>query len=267
MCVTIEHRLPPALAPYIECFWQGDFNITAADSLAQRVVPSGYIDLIIHLTDKRCELLQNTSFHSTPDYLLIGLYTRAYHIHFSGVAKTFGISFKPEGIYHLFGVPAAEFQESFVDLENLNGYHFRDFCNRLRDKNNITDMIALCEQFFLQQLRKSKLNFYYLNQAAEIIRQRKGMLSMEDLAGQVYISIRQLEREFRQKIGLTPKQYMRLVRFCEVYRLLDTDNSMDLTSLSYACGFSDQAHFIREFKSFIGEKPSVFIKEREKFVL
>jgi AraC-like DNA-binding protein len=268
MCILIqEFPSSAALDPYIEHFWQGDFNVSAAKLLAQRVVPSGFIDLIVHLTDTRCEFLQNTSFYSTPDYLLVGLYTRSFPIHFKGLVKVFGIRFKPEGIYHLFGMPAAEFLEAPVDLESLNGYHFRDFCHRLRDKSCIADMIALCEQFFLQQLHNSKLNLYYLNRAAELIRQRKGMLTMEELAGQVYISIRQLEREFKQKIGISPKQYMRLARLSEANRLLDSGKSIDLTGLSYACGFADQAHFIREFKIFIGEKPTVFLKQREKFVL
>ena len=260
-----EYRPSTALEPYIEHFWQGDFNVYATSLLAQQIVPSGFIDLVIHLTDTRCELLQDTSFRSTPDFLIVGLYTKSFPIHFKGLVRVFGIRFKPEGVYHLFGVPAAEFLEVPVDLESLNGYRFRDFCNRLRDKNCIADMITLCEQFFLQQLQESKLNLYYLNRAAHLIRQRKGMLTMEELAGEVYISIRQLEREFKQKVGMSPKQYMRLARLSEANRLLDSGENIDLTGLSYACGFADQAHFIREFKLFIGDKPTTFLKEREKF--
>jgi AraC-like DNA-binding protein len=31
-----------------------------------------------------------------------------------------------------------------------------------------------------------------------------------------------------------------------------------LTSIAYACGYFDQSHFIREFKSFTGDSPSSF---------
>lgn len=260
-----KFRPSPALKPYIEYYWQGDFNTSAISLLSQQIVPDGFIDLIIHLTDTRCEFIQNHSFTSTPDYLIVGLYTRSFPIQFRGLAKVFGISFKPEGIYQIFGVSAAELQETFIDLESLNRKYFRDFCHRLREKISTAEMILQCEQFFLQQLHHIKLQHYYLNCAAELIRQQKGKVSMEALAAQSCISIRQLEREFKQKIGLSPKQYMRLARLSEVNRLLDSGKDIDLTGLSYACGFADQAHFSREFKEFIGEKPTAFLKEREKF--
>ncbi|AHM63407.1 transcriptional regulator [Flammeovirgaceae bacterium 311] len=266
MSVVIQKFSPsPALKPYIEHYWQGDFNTSAASLLVQQIVPDGFIDLIIHLTDTRCELLQHYYFDSTPDYMIVGLYTRSFPIQFTGLAKVFSIRFKPEGIYQLFGVPAAELQETFIDIESLNRKYFRDFCHRLREKTCTGEMIHHCEQFFLQQLHNMKLQHYYLNCAAEIIRQQKGKVSMEALAAEACISIRQLEREFKQKIGLSPKQYMRLTRLSEANRLMDSGKDIDLTGLSYACGFADQAHFTREFREFIGEKPTAFLKEREKF--
>ena len=70
------------------------------------------------------------------------------------------------------------------------------------------------------------LDLSYLNRAAEIIRKEKGMISMDELAGKAYISARQLEREFRKKIGISPKNYMRLSRLNEVNRILTSRSAV-----------------------------------------
>ena len=44
------------LGPYVELFWFGQFNLNQTSLLSQRVIPNGYIELIIHLTDSHCEL-------------------------------------------------------------------------------------------------------------------------------------------------------------------------------------------------------------------
>jgi transcriptional regulator GlxA family with amidase domain len=108
---------------------------------------------------------------------------------------------------------------------------------------------------------------YYLNRSAELIRRKKGLIPMEALAGKAFISARQLEREFRQKIGISPKHYMRLARLNEVNRVIKSGRRLLLTDVSYACGYSDQAHFIRDFKHFTGESPKKFLRVRDRFIV
>jgi AraC-like DNA-binding protein len=39
---------------------------------------------------------------------------------------------------------------------------------------------------------------------------------------------------------------------------------MRAVDVVHACGYFDQAHFIREFKAVVGVAPSAFLKERER---
>jgi AraC-like DNA-binding protein len=262
-----EFRPSSELSPYVELFWTGSFNINSAGLLQQRVVPYGYVELIIHLSDDHCELLQGAGHSPSPDYTLIGLFTKHYDVHFRRLVKVFGIRFKPEGIYHTFGTPASEVHQSFVDMENIAGRKFSEVCSKLRETSSATQMISLAEEYLLKNISSSRINLYYLNRAAEIIRQRKGNISITELSGKVYISTRQLEREFRQKLGISPKSYMRIARLNEVNRKIQNGERVDLTSISYAAGYSDQAHFIRDFRQFTGESPKVFISKKEKFIV
>ncbi|WKZ69556.1 MAG: helix-turn-helix domain-containing protein [Melioribacteraceae bacterium] len=268
MSVTIqEYRPSPDLSPYIEYFWGGSFNTKSVKLFSQRVVPNGYVELIIHLSDLHCELLDSSTFTSSPDFLLIGLYSLPYEVNFKGAVNVFGVRFKPEGFYQLFGIPVSEFSENYTDLESLSMHKFRDHCKVLREINDIKKLIFLTEQFFRKNFSRSKINLYYLNKAADLIRKSDGLITVDELASKVFISKRQLEREFKQKVGMSPKSYMRLARLNKVNRIIKEGKEVELSYLAYICGYSDQAHFIRDFKKFTGEAPKVFINELDEFII
>ncbi|MBR9998199.1 MAG: AraC family transcriptional regulator [Cyclobacteriaceae bacterium] len=262
-----EYEPVDLFKPFIEFFWEGEFNWQRMSRLQQRVIPNGYVELIIHLSDLHCDLCQGNTWGQSPDYTIIGLYTTPYDVHFSNHVSVFGIRFKPEGFYNIFGVPASEFSGKFEDMEDIAGTAFREFCEKLRDSQTISRRLIIAEQYILRNLEKMKLNMDYVNRAAEIIRQEKGFIRIEDLSGQVFISIRQLEREFKRKVGISPKLYMRIARLNEVHRQLEQHDKLDFTAVTYACGYSDQAHFIRDFKNLTGEKPSLFVKNRHQYIV
>jgi AraC-like DNA-binding protein len=262
-----EYEPIDSLKPFVEFFWEADFNRQGTTRLQQHVIPNGYVEMIIHLSDLHCDLYSGSEWGQSPDYTIIGMYTRPYDVHFRDHVRAFGIRFKPEGFYNIFGVPSSEFSNKFEDMEDLAGIDFREFCSKLCDSPMTSQKLILAEKYLIQNLEKRKINVDYVNRAAEIIRQAKGFLRIEDLAGQVYISTRQLEREFKRKTGISPKLYMRLSRMNEVHRLLEDNVRLDFTQVTYACGYADQAHFIKDFKNFTGEKPTLFVKNRHQYIV
>jgi len=67
--------------------------------------------------------------------------------------------------------------------------------------------------------------------------------------------------QFRKYIGITPKQYQRVLRFNDVFVQLQGDQFLSWSDIAYRCGYSDQSHFIREFKRFSGFIPESFLRE------
>ena len=197
--------------------------------------------------------------------MILGLFTRPYEVQFRGMVKVFAIRFKPEGFYNVFGVPASEFKERYEDMSIVLGTEFIDLSHRVREEKSIAGIIRRVERHLLKNIQTNNIELSYVNRAAELIRQTKS-IRIEELSNQVYISQRQLEREFKDKIGISPKQYLRIIRLNEVQRLLDNNNLMDLTSVAYYCGYFDQAHFINDFKRITGKKPTIFIKERGQII-
>lgn len=262
-----EFRPGPALSPYVTHFWTGEFNLSALESFQQQVAPNGLVELVIHLTDRHCMLPTATGWARTPVYTLIGLQSRSYDVRFTSTVKVFGIRFKPERFRHIFGVPAAEFSDLHLDIGHLAGRRFNVFQERLLKAVDILDMVSVAEAWLLDSLKRHGFGPDYLDVAADLIRQTRGLITLEDLTRKVFISARQLERAFRQGMGVTPKHYMRIARLGEAFRQIQTGRPVDMTRISHACGYFDQSHFIREFRAFVGEKPGYFTKNREQYIV
>ncbi|WP_339631835.1 GlxA family transcriptional regulator [uncultured Sneathiella sp.] len=80
-------------------------------------------------------------------------------------------------------------------------------------------------------------------------------LSPEELASMVGISIRQVERLFRQHTGRSPARYYMEMRL-EHARLLLLQTSMSITEIYVASGFSTHSHFAKSYREYYGLSPS-----------
>lgn len=172
-----------------------------------------------------------------------------------------------EGIHNIFGVPPVHFTGSYQDSFSIFGKHFNNYCSRLRDLPSIKEKITHTEAFLLNQLSRNRKNFDYTALAAGIIRKHQGLLPLEALKEQVPISPRQLQREFKNRYGISPKAYTRLARLNAIQHYMQNAIKPDFSALAYAHGFADQAHFIREFRSITGNSPGTFTRKRDKFIV
>jgi len=80
-------------------------------------------------------------------------------------------------------------------------------------------------------------------------------LSIEEIAGRVNISRRQLDRVFRRELGQPPQVFYRGLRL-EFARHLLVQGRYSVTDVAMECGFADAAHFSRLFKEAFGHPPS-----------
>ena len=72
---------------------------------------------------------------------------------------------------------------------------------------------------------------------------------------------RTLERQFLKEIGVTPKQFAKMIQFSSSLKQMTDEDYVNLTDISYDSGFADQSHFIRSFKRYTGKTPKEFQKQ------
>jgi AraC-like DNA-binding protein len=81
--------------------------------------------------------------------------------------------------------------------------------------------------------------------------------SVRTAASMVELSARQLERLFKDSFGLSPKEYVRILRFRRAIRSVGEGET--LAAAAAASGYADQSHFTREARSLMGQNPRAFL--------
>ncbi|AHG65103.1 GlxA family transcriptional regulator [Advenella mimigardefordensis] len=79
-------------------------------------------------------------------------------------------------------------------------------------------------------------------------------LTLDMLAGKLNISVRQLERLFKQSSGMSPQAYSRGVRLRMAAWML-THSTKTIAAIASACGFADASHMGREFRGTFDMSP------------
>lgn len=93
-----------------------------------------------------------------------------------------------------------------------------------------------------------------------IVRHSSGAIAMGDLADRIGFSERQLERLFLNAVGLRPKLFARIVRLHRAVRRIADRHAENLAEIAAECGYSDQAHFGRDFLDLGRLPPSPYVQ-------
>ncbi|TLV00430.1 helix-turn-helix domain-containing protein [Dyadobacter luticola] len=258
-----EFQPSPALQPFVECYWLHHFEANGMqESPVQRCLPFGALELIMHLDDNCAHVLRDGIWQKLPQAFFVGLYRDTVHWKAVGTGRKFGVRLKPEALIQLFKIPAGAMFNQFTDVDSI----FGGVLNRLMDSvygiTEMSEVIAEVEKFLTARFRNLTSERNYLIEATRIIRQAKGNVSIEALSESLSISKRQLERGFKDSYGTSPKLYQRIIRFRNAYESFQQTSAVpNWLDVSYNFGYADQAHFIRDFKEFSDDVPTLVYQD------
>lgn len=86
-------------------------------------------------------------------------------------------------------------------------------------------------------------------------------IEMEKLASECAVSIRQLQRVFKEHLGITPSGFVAILKMEEAGNLLKS-GKYNVTEVAYHLGYSDAAYFTRVFKKYFGYPPSRILGQK-----
>ena len=87
---------------------------------------------------------------------------------------------------------------------------------------------------------------------------------VDQIAAQFAMPARQLQRLFRDYVGVTPKWVIQRYRLIEAAERLAAGAVADFAGLALDLGYADQAHFIRDFKKIVGSAPAAFARNMRR---
>ena len=247
------------LQPFIKCFWVLENEYSNPED-KERVLPDGSMELIFHYGDRFQEAgaVQAGAF-------VYGQLHQAIDISPTGKTGILGIRFYPNGLSPFTHIPGKEISNRpaiFRELFHLAGEEIKD---QLMNCTTTEQRINLMTNFLEKQLLSHGHRFDDMsNWCVQQIITLQGQSSKHDLLQHVGLSQRQLERRFKDAVGLTIKHFSRIIRFQHTLKLMQSSKSYTLTSLAHHAGYYDQAHFIKDFREFSGVNPKTYITQEHK---
>ena len=235
------------LALFIKCFWSLEVP-ALPDAEKQRIVPDGCMEMIFHYGDLFRQYLPDGSFIIQPKCFVFGQITNLLEIEPTGNTVILAARFHPDGFIPFTSYPLYEMENKAVPLNILFGNEGIELEQQvLKDIGN-EERIKYIEEFLIKKLHTAETIDLLTKSSIEVLLKSRGQLSMNDLAEQLNISRRQLERKFSSAIGMSPKQLAKIIRLQATLQMLQQKQFTSLTSLAYENGYFDQTHFIKDFK-------------------
>jgi len=200
-----------------------------------------------------------------PRAMLMGQYTERTNRHLGGPNFiVFIVEFRPGVLYRITGIPFDDLTNTFVDAECVFSSEMRRVNERLGSATEYEDMIFIVETFLRRLLQSVKRDAHPLDRVTDLLIQCPENFSIDRLADAACLSPRQLERNFRQRMGITPKLFTRIARINKACRMKYTYPNQDWLSVALACGYHDHQHLVKDFKDFAGVAPTAFFLQDQK---
>lgn len=163
-----------------------------------------------------------------------------------------------------------EFDKAFFKKNDLsfNGFDL----SKTRNLDNLFSLLKIYHELYLNDSYSSDSIYFsllalfakngpsslrpsWLNDLKEILEDRwNEFVLLDELAEQINVHPVTISKYFRKYFHCTLGDYMRRIKIEKaLYLLMNTRKS--ITEIAFLCGFSDQSHFIRVFKVYVGFNP------------
>ncbi len=245
----------PALRPYVGQLWVSR-SAEVPVAAREHVLPTGQMHMVFRLGGPALRVFARAddahgSTIATP--VLGGARTGFYVKEVGGPVVSVGVQLLPGAAHALFGVSAAELAERHTPLPELWGAHAESLLQQLAQEGDPRRQLVLLDAFLAARLPATPVLHPRVAHALAACAQGA---RVDDMVTQSGYSHRGFIALFRHATGMSPKRYLRLLRFQEVLRAMRDYPATSLSALAHGAGYSDQAHMTREFTECAGITPS-----------
>jgi AraC-like DNA-binding protein len=250
------------LARYIDYFgyWQRD----SGEPHKSRALPRGAATIIVDVGGRqRVDFYAadgRTRLDVSPAFIA-GAGTASYVTQIDATQSVLTIHFRPAGALPFTGIPLGELENSCIGLADLWGHRGTALHEQLVAARTAAQRVALVESFLLSRMRRHDREPHRNVMAVLGAVEDDPSMRVSNARELAELSPKRLTAAFRAEVGLAPKAYLRVRRLQAALRRLDTGRARGAT-IAADLGYFDQAHFVREFRSFTAMTPTEYSNRR-----
>jgi len=204
------------------------------------------------------------ALESNPENSLwvLGMSDQPWIVDHDGPFGTLAAEFHPGGAYRFFSFPLREAQNQVLDAGSVFGAWGDRWRAALEMEPTAEKKAARFQALLVELLDRNDRGDPVVDAAVRLVRARRGLITVGELADRTGYSPRWLTAKFEEKVGLGPKTLAEVLRFQNQFGFLTRwgGNKIDFD------GYYDQSHFSRQFKRFSGLPPAAYARARNEFL-
>ena len=239
-----------ALKPYVRYYWTLKNN----EPFSILTFPTGCPQIIFH---RRKPLFIPELSNLQNKFTISGQVNFPAHIASVGNTEMVVAVFYPHTIGLFIDTPPSAFYNQEVSGYDIENRQLSQLADQIFDCPDSEPAISFIEQWLTSRIKPSlNINRIGATLSAMLFNPSTQIGRLAEIA---CLGKKQFERVFRECVGMNPKEYGRIVRFQRALQMMQL-GFRDYADIAYATGYSDQSHFIREFRQFSSLTPKQLIE-------
>ncbi|MBL0730802.1 AraC family transcriptional regulator [Piscinibacter sp. HJYY11] len=259
--MLLTRRPTAPLVPYVETLWANERG-AALPHAREFNLPTGRVDIVIPLLDGQCisryQGSSDTVGEHHPGGVVHGAQDHATQRDTTGASSVVGVHFKPGGAAAFFGGALPSLRNRTVTLEALWGPSARALRDELQDTSGPHARLLRLEAYLMARLSLARPGDALVAQALHTMAQDPATASIEPLQRASGLGPTRFISRFERQVGLTPKRYLRVLRFHTLLSQIATAPPSDWALTAVQAGYADQSHLIHEFRRIAGMTPTAY---------
>jgi AraC-like DNA-binding protein len=254
------------LSQYIEQFVYYE-GIDVSHSL-DRFLPDGNTEMIISLSDDPQSIYDNetlTEIQLCREAWVSGVRTQPITIPSGNGSRMLIVAFKRGGGHPFYPFPMTEIADWVISADLIFGQSFHQLRQQLLHTPSIETMFSLVEGFLLQrggEFLHADSATRCVDFAVSNIVYQPDSASFHEISDTIGYSQKHFIDLFKNRVGVPPKQYLKIMRFQKAILEIEKDQSVYWEQIALESGFYDQAHFIYDFKNYSGFTPGEYMRRK-----
>ncbi|EOD68268.1 AraC family transcriptional regulator [Amycolatopsis vancoresmycina DSM 44592] len=244
MFTLTRHPPAPELAEFVDYHWILRWDRTGKPPYEQRVLPN----LAVHVT-----FFPGASGVHGP--------ARAVFSHrLTGRVQGLGVRFRPGCFRAFLGGPVRDIADRAVPLADVFGPAAARAAESVQSARDDAEMVRAVDNLLIANPVRLSPAAREAAEAVESIARDPGITRVAQLCADTGLTTRSVQRMFAEHVGCPPKWAIRIYRLNDAAQRLVTEGQPDYAGLAVRLGYSDQSHFIRDFRTVTGLSPAEYVR-------
>jgi AraC-like DNA-binding protein len=238
-----------ALQPLIEFFYEISWNMSVGEKQLVETLPAPSVHLIFMNGEAE----------------ISGPIKRRFSYLMENQGYLFGAKFWPGAFRMVCDESPSKLTDKRLPAGLILGDSVLPVKNAFFRAHQAVERVSIVQKYLSYLYKPNEERIPVVKKVFADIEHHASIFTVAQLAALQKMTVRSLQRLFKEYVGVSPKWAIQLFRLREAAQQMESQNHIDFSRLALELGYSDQAHFSKHFKRITGKTPKSYALRIEAF--